>query len=186
MLLLRLKTWESVPNAGLQIMIYVSLGANVPSKVGPPATTLRAAIDLMPRHGLVVEAVSRFYHSTAWPDPADPAFVNAVVRVKTAKGPLETLQTLLAIERHFGRVRKTRWEPRCLDLDLVDYGGLISDVDELMLPHPRLHERAFVLLPLRDVCPGWRHPDTGAPIADLLEITGEEGVWPMMDSLETG
>lgn len=167
-------------------MIYVSLGANVPSKAGPPLETLRAAIHLMPKHGIQVTGVSRFYQSVAWPDPGDPPFVNAAIAVATQKGPFELLHSLLAIERHFGRVRKTRWEPRCLDLDLLDFGGLISDADELMLPHPRVHERAFVLLPLRDLSPRWRHPDTGALIAELLEIAGDEGVVPMEPVAQTG
>ena len=157
-------------------MIYVSLGANVASKVGPPAVTLRAAIDAMASHGMTVLGVSSFYASTAWPNPFDPPFVNAMVKIVTRKGPLELLLALLAIERQFGRSRKARWEPRCLDLDLVDYGGLILDTDELSLPHPRLHERGFVLRPLKDLCPAWRHPDTGEGVALLLEIAGDEGV----------
>ncbi|MFN8949078.1 MAG: 2-amino-4-hydroxy-6-hydroxymethyldihydropteridine diphosphokinase [Alphaproteobacteria bacterium] len=157
-------------------MIHVSLGANTPSRVGEPLVTLRAAIAEMPAHGMEVIRVSPFYRSMAWPNPADPVFVNAAVTVRTARGPMEVLQALLAIERQFGRVRKTRWEPRCLDLDLIDYGGLILDTDVLSLPHPRLHERGFVLRPLMDLDPAWRHPDTGTPIAELLENAGEEGL----------
>jgi 2-amino-4-hydroxy-6-hydroxymethyldihydropteridine diphosphokinase len=167
-------------------MIYVSLGANVASRVGPPAETLRAAIDAMPSHGMKVLAVSSFYASTAWPNPLDPPFVNAMVKIETRKGPLELLSALLSIERQFGRVRKSRWEPRCLDLDLIDYGGLILDTDELSLPHPRLHERGFVLRPLKDLCPAWRHPDTGEGVAHLLEIAGEEGVRPLGVDREKG
>jgi len=167
-------------------MIHVSLGANVPSRVGEPAVTLRAAIAEMPGHGLEIIRVSPFYRSTAWPNPADPAFVNAVVTVRTARGPMEVLQALLAIERQFGRVRKARWEPRCLDLDLIDYGGLILDTDVLSLPHPRLHERAFVLRPLMDLDPLWRHPDTGIAIAELLENAGEEGLFPLPVDPENG
>jgi 2-amino-4-hydroxy-6-hydroxymethyldihydropteridine diphosphokinase len=89
---------------------------------------------------------------------------------------MDVLQTLLAIERQFGRVRKTRWEPRSLDLDLIDYGGLILDTDILSLPHPRLHERGFVLRPLMDLDATWRHPDTGIPISELLENAGDEGL----------
>lgn len=167
-------------------MIYVSLGANVASRVGPPAKTLRAAIDAMAAQGLRIVAVSPFYETTAWPNPEDPPFVNAMVKVETRKGPLELLLALLAIERQFGRVRKTRWEPRCLDLDLIDYGGLVLDTDELSLPHPRLHERGFVLRPLKDLCPAWRHPDTGEGVAQLLEIAGDEGGRPLVVDQEKG
>ena len=167
-------------------MIYVSLGANVASRIGPPAATLTAAIAAMPAQGLGVLAASPFYSSTAWPDPKDPAFVNAMVKIETRKGPFEVLVTLLAIERQFGRVRKTRWEPRCLDLDLIDYGGLVLDTEALSLPHPRLHDRGFVLRPLKDLDPAWRHPDTGETVAQLLEIAGDEGVTPLVVDQEKG
>jgi 2-amino-4-hydroxy-6-hydroxymethyldihydropteridine diphosphokinase len=157
-------------------MIYVALGANVPSAAGPPAVTLRQALAAMPRYGIEVLAVSPLYRTPAWPNPADPPFVNAVAAVKTWLLPGEILKVLLAIEKAFGRVRKRPNEPRTLDLDLIDYGGLVSDVEQLMLPHPRMHERAFVLRPLADVAPGWRHPDTGQGIGELLEIVGEAGV----------
>ena len=140
--------------------------------------TLRRALDELSAKGVQVEAVSEFYSTPAWPVPTDPEFVNAVARVKTRLGPWALLKTLLAIEKSFGRVRKTRWEPRCLDLDLLDFGGLVTDEEELSLPHPRMHERAFVLRPLIDVAPNWRHPDTGTSVAELLKIVGEEGVRP--------
>jgi 2-amino-4-hydroxy-6-hydroxymethyldihydropteridine diphosphokinase len=88
----------------------------------------------------------------------------------------------LAIEKGFGRVRKTRNEPRTLDLDLIDYGGLITDTEQLSLPHPRLHERAFVLRPLADIAPQWRHPDTGQSVQVLLDFVGEGGVEVLMDA----
>lgn len=154
-------------------MIYVALGANVPSAAGPPQATLRQALEAMPRHGIQVLAVSPFYRSEAWPNPADPPFVNAVAEVKTRLLPGQLLKALLAIEKAFGRVRKRPNEPRTLDLDLIDYGGLVSDAEQLMLPHPRMHERAFVLRPLADIAPAWRHPDTGEPISVLLGNVGE-------------
>lgn len=162
-------------------MIYVALGANMPSPAGPPAETLRQALAAMPRHRIDVVAVSPFYRSPAWPNPADPPYVNAVAEVRTWLGPSELLKALLAIEKAFGRVRKARNEPRTLDLDLLDYGGLVSDVEQLMLPHPRMHERAFVLRPLADIAPGWRHPDTGETIAVLLGNVGEAGLERLKD-----
>jgi 2-amino-4-hydroxy-6-hydroxymethyldihydropteridine diphosphokinase len=163
-------------------MIYVALGANVPSAVGPPQVTLRRALEAMPRHGIQVLAVSSFYRSEAWPNPADPPFVNAVAEVKTRLMPGQLLRALLVIEKAFGRVRKRSNEPRTLDLDLVDYGGLVSDAEQLMLPHPRMHERAFVLRPLADIAPAWRHPDTGEPISVLLGNVGEAGLERLGDA----
>ena len=157
-------------------MIYVALGANMPSPAGPPAVTLQRAIEALPRHGITVTAVSPFYRSLAWPNPSDPPFVNAVAEVRTRLGPGELMRALLAVEKSFGRVRKRANEPRTLDLDLIDFGGLISDVEHLMLPHPRMHERAFVLRPLADIARGWRHPDTGQGVGELLGIVGEAGL----------
>lgn len=138
--------------------------------------TLRRALEAMPRHGIEILAVSPLYRSEAWPDPADPPFVNAVAEVKTRLLPGQLLKALLAVEKAFGRVRKSRNEPRTLDLDLIDYGGLISDTEQLMLPHPRMHERAFVLRPLADIAPAWRHPDTGEGVVALLRNVGEAGL----------
>ncbi len=157
-------------------MIYVALGANVPSLAGPPVLTLRRAIELMSAHGIEVLEKSGLYETLAWPNPLDPSFVNAVIAVRTKLGPSELLRALLLIEKAFGRVRKTKWEPRCLDLDLIDYGGLVSDEAHLMLPHPRAYERNFVLKPLSDIAPQWRHPDTGELVGDLLKKIGEEGL----------
>lgn len=160
-------------------MIFVALGANVLSPVGPPAVTLQRALDAMPRHGIEVVSVSRFYRSPAWPSADQPEFVNAVAEVRTRLLPGELMRTLLLIEKAFGRVRRTKWEPRSLDLDLIDYGGLVSDAAHLMLPHPWMHERAFVLRPLADIAPGWRHPDTGLSVTALLESVGDGGVRPL-------
>jgi 2-amino-4-hydroxy-6-hydroxymethyldihydropteridine diphosphokinase len=157
-------------------MIYVALGANVPSPAGPPAVTLARALEALPRHGIEVLAVSPFYRSPAWPNLADPPYVNAVAEVKTRLLPGALLKALLAVEKAFGRVRKSRNEPRTLDLDLIDYGGLLSDAEQMMLPHPRMHERAFVLRPLADIAPDWRHPDTGEGVLALLTNVGEAGL----------
>lgn len=157
-------------------MIYISLGANVPSRVGSPDVTLRAALEELKARGVRVLKVSSLYLTPAWPNESDPPFVNAIAEVGTNLGPNAFLKLLLSVEKSFGRVRKVKWEPRCLDLDIVDFGGLITDEIELSLPHPRLQDRAFVLWPLFEICPDWRHPDTGATIPELLEIVGEGGV----------
>jgi 2-amino-4-hydroxy-6-hydroxymethyldihydropteridine diphosphokinase len=162
--------------------IYIALGANIPSPAGPPSVTLKRALEAMAKRGIEVVAVSRFYGTASWPKGDQPDFVNAVAKVWTKLAPGELLRELLLIERSFGRVRKTKWEPRSLDLDLVDYGGLISDAPHLMLPHPLMHERAFVLRPLADVAPGWRHPDTGQDVGELLRIVGDEGVRPLEEA----
>lgn len=157
-------------------MIYIALGANLASFAGPPAATLRRALDVFPQRGVGVEVVSPFYRSSAWPKASDPAFVNAVARVRTKLTPGMLMRLLLQIETEFGRKRAIKWAPRTLDLDIVDYAGLVTDAAHLMLPHPQAHERNFVLRPLADIAPGWRHPVTGQGVVDLLKIVGEEGL----------
>ncbi len=120
-----------------------------------------------------VAKVSAFYSTPAWPDPSDPAFINAVAAVETNLDPQALLTALHGIEDQFGRVRSRLNGPRTLDLDLLDYEGRVSG-GWPVLPHPRLSERAFVLVPLGDVAPAWRHPVTGRQLADLLEALPDD------------
>jgi len=157
-------------------MIYIALGANLPSAAGPPEATLRRVLELLPKRAVAVEAVSAFWRTPAWPNASDPAFVNAAARVRTKLAPGELMRALLQIEREFGRKRSAKWAPRALDLDILDYAGLVTDAAHLMLPHPQMHDRNFVLRPLADIAPDWRHPVTGQPVGDLLKIAGEAGL----------
>jgi 2-amino-4-hydroxy-6-hydroxymethyldihydropteridine diphosphokinase len=138
-------------------MIVLALGSNIPSAAGPPVATLRAALLALGGAGITPVAVSRFFVTPAWPDPRDPAFVNAVACVETALAPAALLAELHRIEEQFGRTRAARNAPRTLDLDIVDYHGRV-EAGPPQLPHPRMAERGFVLIPLADVAPTWRHP----------------------------
>lgn len=111
-------------------------------------------------------ARSGWWRSAAWPDPADPSFVNGVVQVRTELAPGAVMTALARIEDVFGRRRGARNAPRTLDLDLIAYGRLSGDFDGLILPHPRAGERLFVMGPLAEIAPDWRHP-AGARAADL-------------------
>lgn len=117
--------------------------------------------------GVGIVSVSSFYASPAWPDPSDPPYVNAVARVETAKTPIELLETLHEVEKSFGRVRTVPNAPRPLDIDLIDYDGRI-EAGPPVLPHPRLAARAFVLVPLADVAPQWKHPQSGLSVGELV------------------
>jgi 2-amino-4-hydroxy-6-hydroxymethyldihydropteridine diphosphokinase len=148
-------------------MILIGLGANLPSSVGTADATLRAALAELASHGIGIEQVSRFYRSPAWPDPRDPAFVNAVANIETGLSPQELMARLHGTETVFGRMRSARNAPRTLDLDLLDYRGLVEEGPPT-LPHPRAGSRNFVLIPLRDVAPDWQHPASGKTIDELI------------------
>lgn len=155
-------------------MILVALGANLPSPVhGGPVATLTAALAEMNRQGIEILKASRWYETAPVPISDQPWYVNAVAAVATDMVPAVLLTRLHAIEATFGRVRGFVNAPRVLDLDLLSYEDRQSR-DWPLLPHPRLQERAFVLLPLRDVAPEWRHPVTGEPIEAMLARIGPE------------
>lgn len=114
-----------------------------------------------------VVAKSPLYSSPAWPDPADPPFVNAVAEIRTDLPPAALLAALHAVEAAFGRRRGTANAPRTLDLDLIAYGDIRSE--RPILPHPRFQDREFVLAPLCDIAPGWRPPGAARTARELLE-----------------
>ena len=167
----------------------VALGANLPFEGAPPEDTLRAALDRLEASGLEIAGRSRMYDTPCFPAGAGPDYVNAAVRLRAALGPEELLARMHEVERAFGRERKRRWGMRTLDLDLLAAGdevlpdratwqrwaGLAADAagreapNQLILPHPRLAERAFVLLPLADVAPDWRHPVTGLTVREMVQ-----------------
>jgi 2-amino-4-hydroxy-6-hydroxymethyldihydropteridine diphosphokinase len=149
-------------------MILVGLGANLPSPAGPPMATLKAALAAFAASGVTIAARSRWYRTAPVPASDQPWFINGVARVETSLEPLELLKLLQKVERQFGRQRGVRNEARTLDLDIIDYDGRVEERSGLVLPHPRMHERAFVLLPLAEVAPGWRHPKLGETVSALI------------------
>jgi 2-amino-4-hydroxy-6-hydroxymethyldihydropteridine diphosphokinase len=138
---------ESAP--GRVIRAYVGFGANL----GDPASTLRAAAAEVGRRAGRVSAASPVYRSAPVGVTDQPPFLNAVAALDTPLPADELLDVLLAVEAEHGRVREVRWGPRTLDLDLIAYGDEVRDDPRLILPHPRAHEREFVLRPLCDVAP---------------------------------
>jgi 2-amino-4-hydroxy-6-hydroxymethyldihydropteridine diphosphokinase len=156
-------------------MILIALGANLPSPAGPPEETLRSALQRLAGQGITIVKRSGFYRSEAWPDPSDPAFVNAVAAVETGLDPAALLAMLHQTEGEFGRRRSTANAPRTLDLDLLDYDARIQDGPP-QLPHPRMDQRAFVLLPLGDVAPDWHHPISGLGLAELIAKLPPAGI----------
>ena len=165
-------------------MILIALGANLPSNVGPPRTTLEHALRSLAQEGGEIVARSHFYRSSPVPKSDQPDYLNAVVAIKCELDPPALLGKLGAIETHFGRRRGAPNAARSLDLDLIAYDDVIRDVAPI-LPHPRMHERAFVLLPLAEIAPDWVHLRLRLSVAALIRAlpqAARAGCRPVADN----
>ncbi len=149
-------------------MILVAVGSNLPSRAGAPLATCQAAVREMAARGIAIRAISTWYETAPVPASDQPWYVNGVVRVETQLSPHNLLGLLHVIEKDYERERGTPNAARTLDLDLLAYGSHVLGQGPLILPHPRLHERAFVLLPLKDVAPDWAHALTGQTPAEMI------------------
>lgn len=182
----------------------VALGGNLPSSRGTPADTLQAAVEAFAAEPVTITAVSRFYATPCFPAGTGPDYVNAALSLHSDLPPDAVLTLLHRIEASFGRERHARWAGRTLDLDLLAAGDLVRPdpatqdawralpadqqarqaPDRLILPHPRLQDRAFVLVPLADVAPDWVHPLTGQSVRQMLAdlpANSREEVVPLPD-----
>jgi 2-amino-4-hydroxy-6-hydroxymethyldihydropteridine diphosphokinase len=160
--------WIILP--GSLVVIIIGIGANLP---GPghadPRATCEAALACLPARGIVIDAISPWYESEPVPRSDQPWFLNAVLRVTTTHSPGDLLAGLHDVEKLFGRERGAPNAARALDLDLLDHDGAVSPAGGWpILPHPRMHARAFVLLPLRDLFPAWVHPRLDTSIESLI------------------
>ena len=157
------------------------MGSNLASEpYGTPREVCMAATAALEARGLRILSRSSWFRTAPVPVSDQPWFVNGVASVATTLGPGDLLALLHEVESDFGRVRRVRNEARVLDLDLLAYGDLVADGPEgPLLPHPRLQERAFVLLPLAEVAPDWHHPRTGRSVADMIrDLPGGQQVQP--------
>ncbi len=154
----------------------IALGSNLGDRAG----YLLSGLAALSRAGVRLLRLSRVYET----DPVGPAgqgpYLNQVVLIETELPPEALLSRMLAVERSHGRVRRERYGPRTLDLDLLDYEGRVVRGQGILLPHPRLHQRAFVLVPLAEVAPEWRHPLLGRTAGELLSDLGAAGVRPYL------
>ena len=151
--------------------LLIGLGANLtPDGYAGPREGCIAAVVALADEGVHLSALSQWYESAPVPMSDQPWYLNAVAEATTELDAASTLAALHHIERRFGRVRIERNAARVLDLDLLDFAGMVSDSSNLALPHPRMHERAFVLLPLGELRPDWVHPVSGIAIQDLIAM----------------
>jgi 2-amino-4-hydroxy-6-hydroxymethyldihydropteridine diphosphokinase len=166
-------------------VVVIALGSNLAGGHASIEALLEAAVGRLPDAGLRVLARSRWWRSAAWPDPTKPDYLNGVALVETRLSPRETLAALLGIEQAFGRRRGETNAPRTLDLDLIAHGRAVVDEPGLILPHPRAAERRFVMGPLAEIAPDWRHPVNGE-CAAALHAAADVGAdaapaWPVVE-----
>jgi 2-amino-4-hydroxy-6-hydroxymethyldihydropteridine diphosphokinase len=163
--------------------ILVAIGANLPSpQFGSPRSTCEEALQELSRRGLGILRRSRWFETAPIPVSDQPWYVNGIAVVETDRSPEALLALLHEVERQFGRERRDLNAARILDLDLVAYGDLVRTDPPPILPHPRMHERAFVLLPLADVAPDWRHPADGRTLSELLRaMPPDQLIRPLAD-----
>lgn len=175
---------------------YISLGGNATSRYGNPTDTLNFAVSCLSGDSVKLLQISKFYGTPAFPKGSGPDFVNAAASVETTLSAPEFLAFLHNIETEAGRNRTKRWGPRTLDLDMISFGeAVLPDIDshktwvdlpldqqiksapeELIVPHPRIQDRAFVLIPLRDVAPDWVHPVTKIGVDQLIDALSPDDI----------
>jgi 2-amino-4-hydroxy-6-hydroxymethyldihydropteridine diphosphokinase len=151
--------------------IYLGLGSNLGNRQANMAMALRMLEPIVR-----VESVSGLYESPPQPPAPPPSYLNAACRVVTGLTPLLLLRHLKRIEAAIGRHDSEHWAPRPIDIDIVFYNDEVTVTDELVIPHPRLLERAFVLRPLLDIQPDLVHPATGEPLVELARRVGDDGL----------
>lgn len=156
-------------------MILIALGSNSDGPWGTPREAVAAALRRLDAGATRVKQASQLLVTAPFGVTDQPDFVNAVAEIETDLAPADLLQHLHDVERLAGRQRTLRWGPRTLDLDLIDYHGLIRHAPPPVLPHPGIAERIFVLAPIAEIAPDWRHPETGLTAAEMLRHLDPDG-----------
>jgi 2-amino-4-hydroxy-6-hydroxymethyldihydropteridine diphosphokinase len=161
-------------------MILIGIGANLPAPGSlTPLETCSAAVEALREiPDLRFVTASPWYRTAAIPKSTQPDFCNGVVRLEGEIGPVELMTALMAIEDRFGRIRSIPNAARAIDLDIIDLNGAIRAIPPVILPHPRAHLRAFVLRPILDVAPGWRHPTLRRGVASMLVDLSPQAIEP--------
>ena len=162
-----------LPPMGNQEVVILHLGSNIGDRIGH----LDRAVTLIGQHLGSVEQESSYYETEAWGETEQDDFINQAISLQSALSAEEILKGILSVEEQMGRLRLKKWGPRIIDIDLIFYGEMIIESSELSLPHPRLHLRNFVLIPLLELIPDFIHPEFKKSIEELyLECRDESAV----------
>jgi len=159
-------------------MIFLGLGSNLPSKNGDRFTNINIAISFLEAYGIKVIKKSSFYETPSYPNKKNPKFINAVILVETILPPIDLMSVLIFIEEKLGRKRSKKNDPRTCDIDIIDYNSKILNLKynnlDLTVPHKKLSTRNFILFPLQEISPMWKHPKTKENISVLVKKLSEE------------
>lgn len=143
---------------------YIAIGSNI----GDRQKALEDALNQIEKEGIKVTRVSSFYETLPYGYTDQPPFLNGAIEVQTTLSARELLKTLLSIEKDLGRVRQFKWGPRTIDLDIIFFNNEVYNEPDLIIPHPDMQNRSFVLTPLNDICPTYLHPQLNKTTHDLL------------------
>ena len=149
-------------------MILLGVGTNLDSKKANRLDNLKKTIELIVLEKIKILQISSVYETPSYPDKKKPKFLNIIIEVSFGTDFENLLKKTLLIEKKMGRVRKFKNEPRVCDIDIIDFNGLVLTQDNIILPHPRAHERNFVLYPIQEIIPLWKHPKNNKEIGDLI------------------
>ena len=159
-------------------MIYLAIGSNLSSTFGDRFENINFAISYLETYGINVIKKSNFYESYSYPNKKDPKFINIIILIKTHLSPIDLMSVLLYIEEKLERKRNKKNEPRTCDIDIIDYNSQVLDFKykdlNLTVPHKNLIFRNFVLLPLQEISPEWKHPITKESVSVLIDKLAED------------
>jgi len=153
-------------------MIFLGIGSNLPSSFGNKFDNINLATSFLNEYGIQIIKKSSFYETLSYPNTNDPKFINIVVSVKTHLQPIDLMSVLIFIEEKLERKRNKKNDPRTCDIDIIDYNNQVLNFQyknlNLEIPHKKLTSRNFVLFPLREIAPVWKHPNSGVIISSLI------------------
>ena len=159
-------------------MIFLGLGSNLSSKYGDKFANIDLAISFLEAYGIKIIKRSSFYKTPSYPDRENPKFINVVILVKTNLPPIDLMSVLVFIEEKLERKRVKKNDPRTCDIDIIDYNNQIFNLKfnnlDFTLPHKELTSRNFVLFPLQEISPMWKHPKSKETIDNLIQKLSEE------------